>query len=197
MTIGNLINLRTAVLTTALVIPAASFGQAETWTYTDWDDDGNLELTESEVSAGVSEAGTFDAWDRDEEAGLNEGEFATGMFSSWDTDNDLQITEEEYGTGSEGWFGADYSTPFTEYDADTSGYIDRNEFGSGWDNSYYTQWDADSDSLLSEDEFSTGVYNTADLDENQVITVEEEGFFEGWFDGDDVEAEIQEVGDVL
>ncbi|SFG93861.1 hypothetical protein SAMN04488020_10550 [Palleronia marisminoris] len=197
MTFSKFLNIPTAILTTALVIPAASFGQTESFTYTDWDNDGNLELTESEVSAGLSDSGTFDAWDRDEEAGLNEGEFATGMFASWDTDNDVQITEEEYTAGTERWYGTDYATPFSDYDTDTSGYIDRTEFGSAWDSSYYTQWDADDDSLLSEEEYGAGVYDSADLDTNQVITVEEEGFFEGWFDGDDVEAEIQEVGDVM
>merc|ERR1711974_106392 len=145
MTLSNIINVRTAVLTTALMIPAASFAQDNTWTYSDLDSDGNLELTESEVSAGMSDAGTFNAWDRDDEVGLNEGEFATGMFSSWDTDNDLQITEQEYQTGTERWCGPDYEPAFSNYDADTSGYIDRNEFGTSWDNEYYTQWDQDSE----------------------------------------------------
>ncbi|SDY81036.1 hypothetical protein [Citreimonas salinaria] len=51
---------------------------------------------------------------------------------------------------------------------------------------------ATSVSLLAEDDYTTGIYETADLDENHVITVEEEG----WFDGDDVKAEIEEFGDV-
>ncbi|MEI4263644.1 hypothetical protein [Roseovarius sp. D0-M9] len=196
MNMKKLINLRSAMLTTALLIPAASFGQAEQWEYTDWDNDGNLELSSREFQTGFAETGTFDAWDRDGDAGLNEGEFATGMFADWDTDNDLEITEEEYDIGAERWYGADYNTPYTDWDADGSGNIDRTEFGAAWDNDYYTQWDADGDSLLSEDEYSTGIYNSADLDADQVITVEEEGWFEGWFDGDDVTAEIEEVGDV-
>ena len=126
------------MLTTALVIPAASFGQATTWTYTDWDSDGNLELSNEKFTTGAAETGTFDAWDRDDEVGLSEGEFATSMFSSWDTDDDLQITEEEY-VGVERWHGDDYDTPFTDYDTDTSGYIDPTEFGEGWDSEYYSQ----------------------------------------------------------
>ena len=50
---------------------------------------------------------------------------------------------------------------------------------------------------LTEDEFNTGVYDTVDSNDDKVVTVEEEGWFEGWFDGDDVEAEIEEVGDVI
>jgi hypothetical protein len=46
---------------------------------------------------------------------------------------------------------------------------------------------------LTNHEFSRDLYGTADLDANKVITVEEEG----WFDSDDVQAEIEEVGDVL
>lgn len=196
MVLKNLINFRSALLATVLIIPTASFGQA-TWTYTDWDSDGNLELTDREFATGFAETGTFDAWDRDDTVGLSEGEFATGVFHSWDRDHDLQITEEEYSVGAERWYGADYDTPFTDYDLDTSGYIDRNEFGSAWDDEYYAGWDTDNDALLTEDEYTTGVYGTADLDSNLVISVEEEGWFEGWFDGDDVEVEIEEVGDVL
>ena len=50
MALNKFINVPTAVLTTALMIPAASFGQATTWTYTDWDSDGNLELADQEFS---------------------------------------------------------------------------------------------------------------------------------------------------
>ena len=39
--------------------------------------------------------------------------------------------------------------------------------------------------------------DTVDLNEDKVLTVEEEGWFEGWFDGDDIEVELDEVGDVL
>jgi hypothetical protein len=59
------------------------------------------------------------------------------------------------------------------------------------------RWDQNQDEVLDENEFSQGLYSTADLDEDQVITIEEEGWFEGWFDGDDIEAEIEDVGDVM
>lgn len=196
MKLKNTFSLRTAAFVTTFMIPVASFAQTAEWQYTDWDDDGNLELSETEFETGFAETGTFDAWDRDGDAALSDGEFATGTFADWDTDNDLEITEEEYGIGTERWYGPDYDTPFTDWDADASGVIDRTEFGEAWDNDYYTAWDEDDDSLLSEDEFTTGIYDTVDYDDDYVITVEEEGWFEGWFDGDDLEAEIQEVGDV-
>ena len=150
-----------------------------------------------EFNAGLGESGMYDAWDSDEQAGLSENEFATGVFSDWDRDNDLALTEEEYTTGSERWYGEDNEANFIEYDADQSGVIEREEFRSTWDNERFGEWDADQDEVLSEDEFGTGLYSRADANQDMVISVEEEGWFEGWFDGDDVEAEIEQTGDVL
>ena len=145
---------------------------------------------------GFTQSGYYDAWNADPQQGLNEGEFATGVFSDWDADSDLQITEEEYVSGTERWYGAGQDD-FVSYDADSSGYLDQQEFAQTWDSELFADWDADADSELSEEEYSTGIYSTADVNQDEVITIEEEGWFEGWFDGDDVEAEIQEVGDVL
>ncbi|MGR3250654.1 MAG: hypothetical protein ACU0DH_15795 [Paracoccus sp. (in: a-proteobacteria)] len=167
-------NMRPALLATALIVPSAALAQAS-WTHTDWDGDSNIELSDSEFQSSFAEIGTYDAWDRDDEAGLNEGKFATGVLSSWDTDDDLQITEEEYGAGTERWYGADFATPFSDYDTNTSGYIDTSKFGAAWNNDTYSGSDPDGDSLLTEDEFNIGVYNAADFDSNQIITVEEEG----------------------
>ena len=92
----NFISLRSTLLAAALIVPGAAFAQA-TWANTDWDSDGNLELSDQEFATEFNETGTFNAWDRDDTVGLSEGEFATGMFHNWDRDRDLQITEEEYG----------------------------------------------------------------------------------------------------
>ncbi|EKE43898.1 hypothetical protein OCGS_1879 [Oceaniovalibus guishaninsula JLT2003] len=146
---------------------------------------------------GFTDSGYYDAWDSDDSMSLTENEFATGVYSDWDRDNDGLISEEEYGLGANRWYGDDYDTAFTDYDADASGFIDQSEFGSNWDNEYYTGWDSDGDSELSDTEYSRGVYGLADRDQDTVISIEEEGWFEGWFDGDDVEAEIEQVGDVL
>lgn len=160
-------------------------------------DDYGTDLGYSDFEAGFGETGTYGAWDMDDDAGLTEGEFASGVYADWDADHDLQITEDEWDLGTERWYGADYEGAFADWDADESGFLDQEEFGAGWDSDYYSEWDTDSDALLSEQEFSTGVYNAADLDADEVVTIEEEGWFEGWFDGDDIEAEIEEVGDVL
>jgi len=151
------------------------------------------DLDYDRFNTGFGESGIYDAWDRDDEIGLSESEFGTGVFSDWDRDNDMLISEEEYGLGAGRWYGADYDGVFADYDTDATGYLEPAEFGASWDNDYYTAWDTDGDGLLSEDEYSTGLYNTSDVDQNMVITVGEEG----WFDGDDVETEIEQVGNVF
>ena len=160
-------------------------------------EDYGSDLGYDQFEAGFGETGYYDAWDMDDDAGLTEAEFGQGIYADWDVDNDLQISEEEWSAGTERWFGADWDGDFLEWDADESGFVDQEEFGEAWDPNYYTEWDTDENQLLSQEEFSGGLYNAADLDQDQVLTIEEEGWFEGWFDGDDVEAEIQEIGDVL
>lgn len=83
---------------------------------------------------------------------------------------------------------------FAEYDIDRSGYIEPAEMRDGWDDSSFTQWDSIGDGSLDSNEFGSGLYNAADADRDQVITFEEEGWFECWFDGEDVDAELRDVG---
>jgi hypothetical protein len=180
-------NLLTATAAVALLT-----GPAAAQMYEGWDREAGYDG----FAPGLAETGRYSAWDRDDDDLLSENEFSTGMYADWDADNDLGINEDEFAAGSERWYGADHDGDFDVWDEDDSGLIDQNEFGANWNSDYYADWDANEDSLLDENEFSTGVYNTADLDADQYISVEEEGWFEGWFDGDDIEAEIEEVGDV-
>jgi hypothetical protein len=164
-------------------------------------DEMGTDLDYDRFNTGFAESGYYGGLDRDDDALLSENEFATGLYADYDRDNDLQITEEEYGLGTERYFGEGYTGgAFADYDADASGYLDQSEFGGfyGTDyEGYYTGLDTDADGFLSEDEYSTGLYSRADANQDQVITIEEEGWFEGWFDGDDVTAEVEEVGDIL
>ncbi len=148
-------------------------------------------------NSGFADTGYYDAWDSDGSMSLSESEFATGMFSDWDSDGELGITEAEYGMGVNRWYGDDYAMTFADYDTDGSGVIDQSEFGANWDSDYYASWDGDGNSELSDVEYTEGLYNTADRDRDTVISIEEEGWFEGWFDGDDVEAEIEQVGSFM
>ena len=171
-----------------LAVPASAqmFGDAQ-----------GTDLDPTGFQTGLNESGMYDAWDRDATPGLSENEFATGVYHDWDRDRDMAISQEEYDAGVGRWYGDGQGADFATADADQSGAIEREEFGSVWDDEYYSGWDADSDGVLSEEEYGTGLYNAADTNEDMVISVEEEGWFEGWFDGDDVEAEIEQVGDVM
>ena len=178
-----------AAATAALLAAPASaqmFGQ-----------DAGSDLEYEQFQTGLGSSGYYDAWDANDDANLSEGEFGTGVYADWDANNDRQITEEEFAQGSKRWFGNDFDTAFNDWDADSDGVIDQQDFGENWDSDYYAQWDQNQDSMIDENEFSTGLYNTADLNQDQVITIDEEGWFEGWFDGDDIEAEIHDVGELM
>ncbi len=161
---------------------------------------GEPDLDQTRFDAGFAETGYYDALDRDGSTMLNQNEYATGLYRTFDTDRDLRITEDEYMTGETRYFGADrMSAPFTDYDIDGSGYLSQNEFRPLYDSGYnddFVSFDGDGDGMLTSDEYSTGLYGRADRDQDMVVTIEEEGLFEGWFDGDDIEAEIESVGEV-
>lgn len=179
-----MITKRTFAAATATALLMASGASAQMW------------ADESAFRSGIGQAGIYDAWDRDGTEGLTDREFATGVFTDWDRDNDMMLTEDEFNIGSERWYGADYDGVYADWDADADGLIDRGEFAANWGRDTFDTWDVDADGLLTRDEWDSGVYGRADADQDMVITIEEEGWFEGWFDGDDIEAEIQSVGDL-
>ncbi|MBM2576629.1 hypothetical protein JQC91_09965 [Jannaschia sp. Os4] len=180
------------VATAALSAPAAAqvFGP----TY-------GTDLDYDTFNTGFGETGYYTALDRDEDGLLSQSEYSTGLYADFDRDNDRLISADEFEMGYGRYMGTDTydASMFDTYDADGDGMLMQSEFGTFYGEGYADTWatiDADADGFLSTDEYSTGLYNAADLDRDQVLTVEEEGFFEGWFDGDDITVEVQEIGDV-
>ena len=163
-------------------------------------DEYGTDLDTVRFNEGFGSTGYYDALDTDDDTFLNRSEYATGLYADYDRDNDLQITEDEFGLGTERYYGTGYTGgAFADYDRDASGYLDQSEFGEYYGTEYtgyYDDLDTDDDELLSAEEYGSGLYGAADANQDQVITIDEEGWFEGWFDGDDVEAEITEVGEV-
>jgi hypothetical protein len=151
-------------------------------------------------NTGMTGTGYYNALDRDQDTMLNQSEYATGLYRNIDSNRDLQITEDEFTAGNERYLGDGYTGgAFTDYDVDASGYIDQSEFRTYYDSGYnddFVSFDGDGDGMLTSDEYNTGLYGRADANQDQIITIEEEGLFEGWFDGDDIEAEIESVGEV-
>ena len=79
----------------------------------------------------------------------------------------------------------DYNT----WDADKSGSVDYNEWGSRFDNDgMFSRWDSDRDGVLTNDEYGQGVYNTYDRDKSGDWNEDEYNRFrddsdnEGWLD---------------
>jgi hypothetical protein len=188
--------MKTFALTTSTAILLAGAAAAQML-----GPDYGTDLDYNTFNEGFQTTGYYDAVDVNDDTYLDESEFSTGLYADYDMNNDLQITQDEFETGYTRYFGADAydSSMYGTYDADGSGYLDQSEFSSYYGDEYrdyYAEIDADDDNLLSQDEFTTGAYNAADLDRNAVISIEEEGWFEGWFDGDDIEAEVESVGPV-
>jgi hypothetical protein len=189
-------DMKTFALTTSTAILLAGTAAAQMF-----GPDYGTDLGYDRFNEGLQTTGYYDAVDVNDDTYLNQSEFSTGLYADYDRNNDLQITEDEFESGYTRYMGADTydSGMYGTYDLDGSGYLDQSEFGSFYGeeyNEYYTGMDTDADGLLSQDEFSTGAYSAADLNQDAVISIEEEGWFEGWFDGDDIEAEIETVGSV-
>lgn len=67
-------------------------------------------------------------------------------------------------------------SPFSPWDTNDNGVIERAEFDAGYDNNYFVAWDSDGDEFVDEDEWNAGFdayYVDADYD----------GVFTDW-DGD-------------
>lgn len=144
--------------------------------------------------------GVYDGLDQDGDTLLGENEFRSGMYADYDRDRDVMISQSEFDEGNVRYYGDTYAgSDFATYDANTDGMLDQNEF-SGFYGTEYTErfsgYDADADGMLNSREFNTKLYETADMNRDAVITVEEEGFFEGWFDGDDITARVREIGPI-
>ena len=186
---------KTFAMTAAAALLAASGASAQMFgdtIGTDYDRTG--------FDSGFAETGLYDAFDRDDDTMLNESEYATSVYRDIDRNRDLQITEDEFTAGNERYFGGEYAGgAFTDYDVDASGYVDQSEFRNYYDSGYnddFVSFDGDGDGMLTSEEYNTGLYGRADRDQNTMISIEEEGLFEGWFDGDDIEAEVETIGEV-
>ena len=150
---------------------------------------------------GFASTGYYTGLDLDGDSMLSENEYATGLYADYDTDNDVMISEDEFMVGTTRYYGEGMyqGGAFADYDADADGFLNQQEFGAFYGTEYtplFAGQDVDRDGFLNQEEFSTGLYRTADLDQDQIITIEEEGWFEGWFDGDDINVEVREIGEV-
>jgi hypothetical protein len=180
------------LLATSMALPAAAQMLGPDYG-TDYDRDT--------FNTGFMETGYYDAIDTDDDELISTNEYSTGLYADYDMDGNSEISDTEFENATDRYMGAgayDANT-FGTYDADGSGYLDQQEFGSYYGDNmtqYYSGMDTDQSGYLDYNEYSTGLYDAADVNQDRVISIEEEGWFEGWFDGDDIEAEIETVGEV-
>jgi hypothetical protein len=151
----------------ALVLAASAPATAVTWTYSDIDQDGNLELSESEFSPAASDL--FAEWDANRDQVIGEDEFYSGLYDTWDADGDGELTEAEFDDGWNTWFSDMDQPDYGGLDSDGDGLLTENEFAQGFGQTQvYSEWTADGE--LSEDQFSSGLYDVYDIDDDDLIT---------------------------
>jgi hypothetical protein len=190
-------HMKTFALTTSTAILLAGAATAQMF-----GPDYGTDLDTTRFSEGLAGTGIYEIIDINEDQYIDRDEYGYGLYADYDLDGDSEITDTEFERGYTRYRGDSEvydANMFSQYDADESGYLDYTEFdGYYGDNEdfYFSGADMDMDERLDFNEYGTGLYNAADYDENQVLTIEEEGFFEGWFDGDDLEAEIQSLDEV-
>lgn len=122
--------------------------------------------------------------ERELEAAARETEQAAGeaareigtAFEEVDLDADGTVDQEDWNSW---WDDNDW---FSNWDLDTDGYLNENEFrtvvqgrafGENFDTSVFTRWDQDGDERLSEDELRSGAFDWMDEDGNDQVTDDE------------------------
>lgn len=142
------------------------------WTFRDIDGDSNLELSDREFSRVSRDV--YGRWDANRDTRLDETEFYTGLYSVFDTNRDRRVTQNEFNRGWRNWGIGDRQVSYGMVDANNDGFLDANEFRTGFDRlSYYDRWDADRDGLLAQNEFNTGMYDVWDADSDGVLAQNE------------------------
>lgn len=145
-----------------------------------WDANADGELSVEEFSTGFADTGLYSEWDADGSGSLEVSELREGFYNIHDDNGDGIISEEEWDDGV-------FETDFQEWDENGDAQLDQEEFTNVFEGTV-GDWDAEGDGNLTENEFSEGVFDTYNLDDDEVLTADEFGSLpgdlgeEGWFD---------------
>ncbi len=149
-----------------LAVSTPALAQA-TWSYSDIDQDGNLELTSAEFEAFGQEV--FMSWDANADQMIGENEFYGGVYGTWDADADGVLTESEYGQGWSSWFGDYDEVAYDDLDQNADAELTEDEFATGLAGSdIYSEWSGDGE--LGSDRFAEGLYDIYDADDDMAVT---------------------------
>ena len=162
-----------------MILTAGSAAGAVRWEFSDWDQDGNLELTEREFVGGATELDMFGMWDADDDDLLDEDEFYGGLYDTWDLDADGMIGEDEFSQAADRWLADMDIAGFGDWDEDGDGLLNEEEFRAGIaETGLYDSLVAEGDDAIDEDAFYTGYYETLDVDADEALTEDETAWFE-------------------
>ena len=149
-----------------LATAAPALAQA-TWTYSDIDQDGNLELSSAEFERFGRDL--FVTWDANTDQVVDEDEFYVGVYNAWDVDDDDILTDAEYSEGWGTWFGDYDEVGYGDLDLDADAELTEDEFATGLGEArLYDTWADGGD--LGEEQFVTGLYDVYDADDDLVVT---------------------------
>lgn len=98
-------------------------------------------------------------------------------FGSWDANGDGYLDEQEFGAGMS------ESGVFSAYEEDDDGVIGEEEWNAIGTDITWDEWDSDGEYGLTEDEFGTSLYDSADVDDDNLVSEGEwaDAQDEGWF----------------
>lgn len=182
---------RTCSTAMALVLATAAPALAQvTWTYSDIDQDGNLELSSAEFEQFGRDL--FVTWDASADQVVDEDEFYVGVYDAWDVDDDDILTEAEYSEGWSTWFGDYDEVGYGDLDLDADAELTEDEFGTGLgETDLYDTWAAGGE--LGEEQFVTVLYDVYDADDDLVVTQAEYDEVGEFWTADDAEADALEA----
>lgn len=168
----------TSFASTAAALALGGGAAMADWDEAGWDRDANAALDREEFDAGMADRGVYQRMDARADGVLDSDEFYGGVFDLWDDDDDLAVNEDEFGATGADWYGEmEEHGEFDAWDANADGVIGEDEFGERAGGSgLYEAWGGTDG--LAEDEFHGGVYDTADLDDDDVIGSDEGGWFD-------------------
>ncbi len=171
--------MRIANTSTALALlmtlgAGSAFAAAE-WTFSDIDQDGNLELSNKEFEQVSQDA--FRSWDTNQDQRLTSDELDGGIYASWDRDRDDRLSESEFDSGWLGWFGDDDQVAYSDLDRNGDAYLDEDEFTAGLQQSAALDDWSVGDEGVDWQNFHTALYGVYDTDRNAMVNQDEYGAY--------------------
>ena len=160
---------------------ALSHGPATAQGLETWDADASGTISETEFADGFRGVGLFSDWDADGDGLIGSSELAAGLYGFWDANGDGDLSVAEWDSAVDFWFGEDdVNLAVSAWDADGDGVISEFELADALgDAELLARLDSDEDDLLDESELSAGLFGLAGGDDDDALSVEEDGLLTG------------------